>query len=74
MAEHRLICRSGFGFVLVARYEDYPENDFFLYKTVGWADMQEKIVLAEQLLECKCEYENFDPNIRIPDMPKKEAV
>jgi len=59
----RLVCRKGFGYVLVA--EDpgtvyIKPGTVLIFMSDDLQKMQRKIAQAEALFECECEYEGHD--------------
>ncbi len=64
--EKHLICRKGFGFVLVLRSgrKGNPMsegNDQFLFKSSEWERMEAKIADMEAAHGVKCIHANFTP-------------
>jgi hypothetical protein len=55
--QHKLICRKGFGYVLVVRISS---TETYITKTPDWPVMRRKIKLAEELFGCKCSYEGME--------------
>jgi hypothetical protein len=59
----RLVCRKGFGYVLVA--EDpgtvyIKPGTVLIFMSADWEKMKVKVAQAEALFECQCEYEGND--------------